>query len=328
MRLRKVLTPVVSLCLISLLTGMAAAQNPLVYVSFLTGLTTGGTDIYEITPSGAQLLGTLDHGGGGPVAVDAQQNVYVVDANLDSNLFQTTSPVYMYAPGSTQGQLLFNAPKFGAEAMTVAADGTIYIAGQVPETTSFAVVKFAPPGYSPQVLRRGQNPRFPTGISVDSSGNLFVGWLDSFRTAPIDACAGGCILELPAGQTTWRTRLPDLAANAMGAGPVATSDGSLIFWTDSPGRFNYIETVPSGAKYPSQVIPFSTALLAAGNLSLAFSAGGDELWITSTGLSGFIGTNVFGINYPSGTVATTFPVNDPPDLVFITGIAVSPAYVP
>jgi len=319
---------IVSISIVALLSGVAVGQNSLVYVSFLTGLKSGGTNIYQISQGGAQLVGTLDVGGGGPVAVDAQQNAYVIPADWDSGLYQLTTNVYRYAPGSTQGTQLFKVDNLGAAAMTIGTDGTVYVAGSVPESDTYVVAKFTPPAYTQQTLSISQNPRYPTGISVDASGNLFVGWMDSFKNIPIDKCGTGCITELPAGQSKWVTRLQDLAANAMAAGPFVTSDGSLIFWTGGDGRFNYIETVPSGKTYPSSLAQLPPTPFGGKNISLAYNASGKQLWETGVGFAGPLGTNVYGINYPSGHTAISFPVDSPSNLIFITGIGVSPANFP
>jgi hypothetical protein len=309
----------------------SSSQNPLVYVSFVTGFTSGGTDIYEITSNGgkrqAQLIGALDKGGG-PVAVDAQQNVYVVEANLDDNLFQVDSAVFRYPRGSTQGELLFTAPNlggFGEEAMTVAADGSVYIAGIVSNTVTFSVVKFSPPSYAPQVLNTADSPSFPTGISLDASGNLFVGWLLS--TSVFDPCRTGCITELPAGQTAWQVRVTDAPANDLLAGPLVATKGSLVFWTGT-FQFDYIETVPAAAQYPSQIFQIPPSLFPPTvGFALAFNAAGTELWATQALLGAGPGTNVLGFDYPSGTVDLTFPFQSQVP-AFITGIAASPAHFP
>jgi len=104
------------------------SEDQLVYVTYVLSLTSGGTNIYDIAPGGPELVGVLDVGGGGPVAVDSQENVYVIQTNLDGNLYQLDAAVYRYARGSSEGTKLFDAPNIGAEAMTVAADGTVYIA--------------------------------------------------------------------------------------------------------------------------------------------------------------------------------------------------------
>lgn len=147
-------------------TGLSVAQNTLVYVSFITGLNSGGTDVYQMTSGGAQLLGTTGQGGGGPVAVDSQQNMYTVEANMDDNLYQINSPVYISPAGSLQSSLLFTAQGIGAEAMTVGPDGTVYIAGMnYPDITTFAVMKFSPPNYTPQPLRPTRRlPRIRRGF--------------------------------------------------------------------------------------------------------------------------------------------------------------------
>ncbi len=306
-----------------------AQQNTVVYVSFLTGLTSGGTDMYQITSGGAQLLGTTAQGGGGPVAVDAQQNMYTVQANLDDNFYQIDSAIYVSPPGSTQSTLLFTAEGIGAEAMTVAPDGTVYIAGQnYPDTTNYSVRKYSPPDYTGEILPADpQLIAYAMGISLDTGGNLFVGWLTGSADYPFGPCTSGCIEELPAGGNTWQTRLPDLAANGMSGGPFVTTNGSLIFWTSLAGKFNYFETVPANRSYPSRVIQASPNLVG-GNPVMAFEGGGNEIWATGSGLGAGLGTNVVGLAYPSGTVQTQFQVNDPPDLILITGMAVSPSYYP
>ena len=311
--------------------GFAAAQNTYVYVSFITGLNSGGTNIYQITSGGAQLLGTTGQGGGGPVAVDSNQNMYTVLADLDDNLYQIDSPVYISPPGSTQSSLLFTAPGIGAEAMTVAPDGTVYIAGQnYPDTTNFSVRKYSPPDYVGVTLPAdSQAPSYPLGISLDAAGNLFVGYLNSQVNYPFGVCTTGCIEELPTGGNSWSTRISDLAANAMAAGPFATTNGSLIFWTGNAGRFNYFETIPVNRTYPSRVTEFSPDLLSnGGNPVLALQAGGNELWTTGAGLGAPLGTNVTAFAYPSGEMLTQFPVDSPPELFFLTGMAVSPSYQP
>jgi hypothetical protein len=320
-----------ALSMIALMGLSAAQENRLVYVSFITGLTSGGTNVYQITSDGAQLLGTTGQGGGGPVAVDSHQNMYTIQANLDENLYQMDAAVYISPPGSMQSSLLFTAPGIGAEAMTVAPDGTVYIAGQnYPDTTTFSVRKYSPPDYAAQILPAdSQAPSYPVGISLDTAGNLYVGWFNSQVNYPFGPCTSGCIEELPAGGDAWTTRIPDLAANAMAAGPFATTNGSLVFWTSNAGRFNYFETVLANRTYPLQVIQQSPDLVMnGGNPAMAFEGGGHVLWTTGTGFGGPLGTNVTEVSYPTGTTVLQFPVDSPADLVFITGIGVSPSYYP
>jgi hypothetical protein len=312
------------------LSGMSMAQqNTYVYVSFITGLNSGGTNVYQITSNGAQLLGTTGQGGGGPVAVDSQQNMYTVQADYDDSLYQIDSPIYVSPPGSTQSTHLFTAPGLGAEAMTVDSAGTVYIAGMnYPNVNTFSVWKFSPPDYQGQQLPMDtQAPSYPVGISLDAAGNLFVGWFNSSVNYPFGPCTSGCVEELPAGANGWQTRLPDLAANSMAAGPFALSNGSLVLWTAAPGRFNYFETVPANRSYPSQVIQASPNLvLNGGNPALALQGDERELWVTGTGFGGPLGTNVTGIAYPGGNILTQFSVDAPADLIFITGIGVSPGH--
>ena len=306
--------------------GLAASQNPLVYVSVLTGLTSGVTDIYEIANGSATLVGQLDQGGGGATAVDSQQNVYIIQANYDGNLYQQDSHVYVYAQGATQPFFDFDAPGFGAEAMTVGADGTVYMAGQLyPDVTSFGAMEFAGGSSNGQWLPADpRQPIYPTGAAVDPAGNLFVGWFGG----PADPCLSGCVEELPAGKKKWKTRVPDLAANSLAAGPFALASNTVVLWTGIQGRFNYLETVLAGHKYPKEVAQLPPALFANGPLAAAINGDGTEVWGTETGLGGGPGSSVYQIDYPSGNVSFSFPVNDPQEFFLIIGFAVSPTYYP
>ena len=308
---------------------VAASENPLVYVTLLTGLTSGVTDIYEIANGTSTLVGELNQGGGGAVAVDSQQNVYIIQANYDDNLFQQDSHVYVYPRGSATSTFDFDAPGFGAEAMTVGADGTVYMTGQLyPNVDAFGAMKFASGSSTGQWLPTdSQQPFFPTGLAADSAGNLFAGWYGSAA----DPCNSGCVEELVPGTKKWKTRVPDLAANFLAAGPFVKADGSLIFWTAMETRFNYLETLSAGRKIPShsQVAQLPPALFTNGPLAAALNGDGTEIWGTETGLGGVPGSSVDQIDYPSGNVSLSFPVNDPQGtFFFIIGLAVSPTYYP
>ncbi|MGH9641518.1 MAG: hypothetical protein ACRD3Q_03760 [Terriglobales bacterium] len=307
-------------------SGVDTTSTPLVYVTVLTGLTSGVTDIYEIANGTATLVGQLDIGGGGPIAVDSQQNVYVIAANYDGNLYQQDSHVYVYPRGSITSTFDFDAPGFGAQAMTVDASGNVYMTGQLyPDTNSFGAMKFTAGGTTGQWLPAdAQQPIYPTGLAVDSSGNLFAGWYGSSA----DPCWTGCVDELAAGKKKWKNTVPDLAANSMAAGPFALSDGSLVFWTGVEGRFNYIETIYPRHKTPTQVAQLPPDLFSNGPLTAALNEDGTEIWGTAWGFSGPPGTNVSEIDYPSGNVSFSFPVNDPQEFFLIIGMGVSPTYYP
>jgi hypothetical protein len=309
--------------------GIAASQNPLVYVTMLTGLHSGATEIYEIANGAATRVGHIYRGGGGALAVDSQQNVYIIEADYDQNLYERRSHVFVYPRGSAQPSRDFIAQGFGAQAMTVGVDGTVYMSGQLyPNINAFGAMKFAPGSSTGQWLPAdAQQPIYPTGIAVDSSGNVFAGWLGSAA----DPCESGCIEELAPGKKKWTTRVPDLAANSLEAGPFVTADGSLIFWTGVETRFNFLETVSAGHRQPSlsQVAQLPPALFAFAPLAAALNGDGTEIWGTAIGLGGVPGSSVYQIDYPSGNVSLSFPVNDPKGrFFFIIGLTVSPIYYP
>lgn len=309
-------------------TAIAAASGTgdVVYTSLVLGLTKGVTDIYSIGSGGATLLGRLDKGGGGPVAVDAQQNVYVIEANYDSSFFQQNTPVNVYAPGSTTPFRKFVAHGFGAQAMTIGPDGTVYMAGPLyPNTSTFRVLKFAPGATKPTYLPIDRHaPIYPLGIAVDAAGDVFVGW-SSGGTCQI-ANFVGCVDELAVGDDVWRTRLsPASAVNDYEGGPAIALDGSLVLHTAS-FDFNYLSTVPSDGIAPSSVVGLPSSVLA-GQSQLAFDGSGSVLYGIVTGLGS--DNTVYGLNYPSGSVGVSFTVTAPHGApFFVTGLAASPANIP
>jgi hypothetical protein len=306
--------------------GVAASENPLVYVSVLTGLTTGVTDIYEIAGGAAALVGELNIGGGGAVAVDSRENVYVIAADYDDNLYQQNSAVYVYPRGSTESSFNFTASGFGAEAMTVGSDGTVYMTGPFyPNVSQYGGFKFAAGSTTGVALPADpQQPIYATGLSLDAGGNLFAGWFGG----PADPCEAGCVEKLPAKGKNWSNSIPDLAANALSAGPFELSNGSQVIWTGLEGRFNYIETLTEGHREPSQLAQLPAALFANGPIVAALNSDGTEIWAAETGIGGGPGSNVYQVDYPSGNISFSFPVNDPPEFFLIIGAAVSPTYFP
>lgn len=303
---------------------IGAQQRTLVYGTGLLSLTSGFTDIYAIGSSGATLVGALSRGGGGPVAVDAHENVYVIQADYDNNFYEQNSQVFVYQRGSSKPIRHFKAPGFGALAMTIGSDGSVYMAGSMyPNTSVFRVLRFAPGATVPQFLPRDlHTPKFPLGMAVDAAGDVFVGWLNG------GACSigplVGCVDVLPAGQNAWQTRLPpDSAANSMFAGPIALSDGSLVLYSGG-FNFSYLETVPTGSIIPSQLAELPQSSFHGG--ALVLDGAGSELWGIQTGLGG--GT-VTELNYPSGSNALSFMMTAPNNAPFLaTGLAVSPAHFP
>jgi hypothetical protein len=306
--------------------GVATSENPLVYVTVLTGLTTGVTDIYEIAGGAATLVGELNVGGGGALAVDSQENVYVIAADYDDNLYQQNSQVFVYPRGSTESSFNFTASGFGAEAMTVGSDGTAYMTGSFyPNVNQYGGFKFAAGSTTGVALPSDpQQPSYATGLSLDAGGNLFAGWFGG----PADPCEDGCVEKLSANGKKWSNSIPDLAANAMSAGPFELSNGSQVIWTGVEGRFNYVETLTEGHKQPSQLAQLPVSLFLNGPLSAALSSDGTEIWATETGLGSGPGSNVYEVDYPSGNVSLSVAVNDPQEFFLIIGTAVSPTYFP
>lgn len=304
----------------------AAQQGDVVYTSLLTGLRSGVTDIYSIGANGATLTGRLDKGGGGPVAVDGQGDVYVIEANYDGNLFQQSTPVYVFAPGSRRPIRRFVAHGFGAQAMAIGADGTVYMAGPLyPDVNTYRVLKFAPGATRPTYLPIDHHdPTFPMGMAIDAGGDLLVGWLDGGTCQIADLV--GCVDELAAGDSAWRVRLsPASAANDLDGGPLIAPDGQLVIHS-SGLAFSYISTIPVSGIAPSAVIQLPVGLFG-GQTALAFDGSGSTLWGLVTGLAS--DDMVHSVAYPSGAVGLSFPVTAPHNEPFFAiGLAVSPPDIP
>lgn len=321
---------------------VAGSQDPLVYVSVISSLTSGATQIYDVANGSATYVGQLNRGGGA-TAVDSQQNVYVIEADYDQNFFQQRSHVYVYARGSSRPSRDFVAQGLGAQAMTVGADGTVYMAGQLyPNIYSFGVMKFPAGSSTGQWLPTDANqPIFPKGIAVDSAGNLFVGWESGFKNLPREdpssPCYFGCIESIapdrqsPDGGHTpapWATRVPELEADGMEAGPFLKADGSLIFWTSKVGRYSYIETVSAKSQHPSQVAQLSPTLFLSDPWVAALNGDGTEIWGAAIGFLGGPGSTVYRIDYPSGSVSASFQLAEPKPFYFAVSLAVSPTHYP
>lgn len=306
-------------------TVAAASQGDIVYTSLLTGQTSGVTNIYSIGSNGATLTGRIDKGGGGPVAVDAQQNVYIIQADYDSNLLQKDTPVLVFAPGSRTPSRRFVAHGFGAEAMTIGSDGAVYMAGSLyPNTSIFRVLKFSPGASTPTYLPVDhRSPIFATGIAVDAAGDLFVGWSSNGGCGLSNFV--GCVDELAAGDNVWRSRLgPASAANLINAGPLIAPSGQLVIHSSGLG-FSYISTISAGVA-PSAIIQLPTSLLG-GNTSMAFDSSGSTIWGMTTGFSS--DGMAHAISYPSGSPGISFQLSAPHgEPFFPIGLAVSPANIP
>ena len=327
MRTRGIIAGFAAAIVFAVSTAAASAQQgDIVYTSLLTGLRSGVTNIYSIGANGATLSGRLDKGGGGPVAVDAQGNVYVIQADYDGNLFQQSTPVYVFAPGSRTPSRRFVAHGFGAQAMAIGADGTVYMAGPLyPNVNVYRVLKFAPGATRPTYLPVDhRTPSYPMGMAVDASGDLFVGWLDG-GTCQISNLIG-CVDELAAGDGTWRSRLSSAsAANDLDGGPLIAPDGQLVIHSSGLG-FSYISTIPPSGIAPSAVVQLPIALFG-GQTAMAFDGSGTTLWGLVTGLAS--DDMVHSVSYPGGTVGLSFPVSAPhQEPFFAIGMAVSPANIP
>lgn len=305
----------------------SAAPNRLVYVSLITGLTSGVTNVYNATPNG-QLVASLNRGGGGPIAVDAQRRVYVVDADYDSNFVEINSRIFVYPPGATKPSRLLVANNFGAQAMAVARDGTVYVAGsKYPSSGGSEVLAFGPGSKTPRALPVDpRQPYFSTGMAVDAAGDVFVGWFSGSGRCHLAETANfnGCVEELPAGQDKWKVRLSGVTANSLMGGPLLLSDGALVVHT-AAANFNYLITYPSGRRIPLRVVPLSV-LPSNQESPMAFNAARNEIWGIQSGFSS--NNTLYGIDYPSGAVVASIPVNDGSSEFIVTGLAVSPAASP
>jgi hypothetical protein len=305
--------------------GVASSNTQLVYASLINSVSTGETNVYEVAGSTLKLVGQLAVGGG-PITVDRDQNVYVSDTGGDVLKWRAHT-VYEFARGATKPKLVLH-PNRDAWNIVVAYDGTVYVAGASLGAKHLAsIVRFAPGTTSGTplpanfgALEDGE----PTGMAVDSAGDLFVGW-DDAGSPP--QCNNVCVLELPAGKTSWQTLLSAHGpANSLIDGPFRDGSGNLVVFTDNLHQQLMLTFVPGGLM-PTRavVIPLATGPL----FAAALDAGGRSLWGENTLFNTSTPYTIYRLDYPSGTVALSFPIpQSTTSIPADEGIAVSPAFYP
>lgn len=329
----------------------ATSSGPLIYASLVTSLSTGETNIYQQSGSTLALVGQLSEGGG-PIATDAKGNVYV--AEIGSNaLGYVSRNVFVYQPGATSPSLVLENPNYTSWAIAVSAT-TAYVAGLSVASSggTAGVMKYQlpatlpSPGSTPQPVTGTllsapiTNPALPTGLAVDSSGNLFAGWIPYSGSHCLRGPIAGCGTELKSTGGPWTEYLPlGQAVNDIYAGPVLTANENQTI-VSIVGALEYLITFPKGSYVPSAVVslPVFGTNNVPGIASLVVDPSGQALWAANAYLSvqgGGSSTATFRIwklLYPSGTVNLAFDL--PQDtssslaLPFNNAVAVGPAYAP
>jgi hypothetical protein len=318
---------------------VSSSTAPLLYLSIITSASTGETLIYQQQGRKLVQVGQLSEGGG-PIAVDRNQNVYVAESGTDV-LGYVPRNIYVYARGATTPtRVLKNANM--SWTIGVGYDGTVYVASleTSPSTHPTVISKYAPgatKGTPLPVLPVSVGQ--PTGIVADSSGKVYLGFFADVPTAGAPSASNpqlttclagslsGCLEVLPSGANAWTPQLmAGSAINSIMSGPVLGAN-SLLFGTLWRSTEQYLITFPRTGWMPSRVksIPPTTAQL----FALAFAGDGNSLWTANVLLNGSAGYRLWHMSYPDAKVSYSMSIpQNPIALPSEDGIAVSPAYYP
>jgi hypothetical protein len=317
---------------------LASSKTPLVYVSLITSATTGQTNIYKQHGISLTLVGQLSTGGG-PVAVDSEQNVYI--GEVGNPVGFAPRNIDVFARGATTPMRTLIDPD-SAEYIAVAKDGTVYVAGQ---TTAYGnpsrVLKFARGRKVGEILPPLRiSPVQPIGVGVDASGDVFTGWFATKAAGSNDktsACLrplADCVLELPVGGGRWKMDIPSgTAINGLQAGPILDSAGDRVVVTGSNFYGEYLLTFPPGSSVVSsaKALPrirlktWPTTLPTTEVVNMHFAPGETAIWADSGG--GYQTPSVYEFSYPEANLLLNFAIpQNPVDIPnYGEATAISPA---
>jgi hypothetical protein len=308
-------------------SGVASSKTQLIYASLINSVSTGSTNVYEVSGTTLKLVGQLAVGGG-PIAVDRNENVYV--ASTGANVVKWDSRnVYEFARGATKPTRILQDPDQAWD-IAIAYDATVYVAGALTSPKHYgSIMRYAPGATTGTRLRPDDAPLIygaPRGLTIDAAGDVFAGW-QPVSGPPL--CAEACVLELPAGSKSWHTLLAHNGP-AMGLmnGPFLDGGGNLVLFTlDAQTDQQLMQTFVPGQSMPSRVA--SIPLMTTPAFATALDAAGTSLWGENTLFNSSIPYLIFRLDYPSGKVNLSFQIPQttlsiPPD----EGIAVSPAFYP
>lgn len=320
------------------------ASVPLIYASLVTSLSTGETNVYQQSGSTLSLVGQLSEGGG-PIATDSRGDVVVADVGGNA-LGIVARNVYVYRAGATAPSYVLADPNYCAEVIA-ATTSAVYVSGQsvANSGTSYGIMEYRlpssipspAPSATPQTITGTLLPAAPaqpaeaTGLAVDSSENLFVGWSPIGLSSCQLSALSGCGQELPVTGPPWKTYLPlGQGENFMTVGPVLT-DGESQTIVSASGDFQYLVTFPKGSYIPSQVVTLPTTGPVTGIDSLVVDSGGAALWVANDLISGGTSFKIWKLSYPSGAVSLTYTIPQGSYSLAIplnNALAVSPEYAP
>ncbi len=189
---------------------IAAKQGYRVFKVATDGVLTvvAGSGVYGNSGDGG-LATSASFSGPAGVAVDASGNIYIADAGPDGNVVRkvtaSTGIITTVAGNGTQGYSGDGGPATGAQlnvpdAVAVDASGNIYIADsnnsairKVTVGTGIitTVAGNGTQGYSGDGgPATSANLRYPHGVAVDASGNIYIGDTANSRVRKVDASTG------------------------------------------------------------------------------------------------------------------------------------------